>query len=359
MLPARYEQEVCMPIHKLVANQPHDLANPVLGQVLPRPDPAPPPPEPTANSNPLLTGELSDALRLKHVEQGDRLVLRDQHGRLLCVHRRGAGDWGWAYLGDAETYSADIAPLVVRVDLSNSELILSADMDAQNWPLFANGNSSSSEYVFAGWKAWEGYPRLTFKVTVSGNTVVNDQEVPTFTLGIKSGTSRMVLHAQTGNWGWLQLSAFSKVERSEVCRFSLHKLLLPTSKVAALIKETWPNVSLGYKPMTVDHYYEAISDQHARAIWYNSGLSQYNYKPEVFDCDDFAMAYKSQASKDAYDQNALFPYAVGIVYGSNDRRAHAANLFIDQQGRLRLIEPQNRNVSRASEWGYTPFFVIL
>lgn len=348
-----------MPIHKFVANQPHDLTTPIAGQVLPRPDPALPPPAPTSSPSPLAGTELSDALRLKQITADDRLVLRDQHGRLLCVHRRGDGDWGWAYLGDPDLYSADIAPLLVRVDTASHELSVSVELDMQNWTLFANGDSSTGEYVFAGWKAWEGYPRLNFRVSITGNTVVNDQEVPAFTLGMKLGASRMLLNSAMGDWGWLKLSPVKNVSETQLCRFSLHRLLVPISKVAALVKQTWPDVDLVYRQIILDGYYQAISDQHAREIWYNSQLSNYHFKPEVFDCDDFAMAYKSQASKDAYLQNALYPYAVGIVCGENDKRGHAANLFIDQQGRLRLIEPQNRNINRASEWRYKPFFVML
>ncbi|NIF25096.1 hypothetical protein F3J44_01740 [Pantoea sp. Tr-811] len=348
-----------MPIHKLVANQPHDLSTPIIGQVIPAPEPDPPPPEPNLSEKNQAAGELSDALRLKHITEEDRLALRDQHGRWLCVHRRGYGDWGWAYLGDPDTYSADIVPLRVRVDSARNEMVLCAELDVQDWSLFANGDSSKGEYVFAGWKAWESYPHLTFKVAISGNTVVNEQEVPAFTLGVKLGTSRMVLNAPGGSWGWLKLSPVAELPTAQVSRFSLHKLLVPVSKVAALIKETWPAIDLGYRQFAVDRYYEAISDQHARAIWYNSGLASYRFTPEVFDCDDFSLAYKSQASKDAYERRALYPYAVGIVFGSNDRGAHSANLFIDQQGRLRLIEPQNRNIHRASEWNYRPFFVML
>lgn len=346
-----------MPIHKLVPGQPHDPASPLLGQVLPRPEPLDPPPEPDPVTSPPVIADLTDALRLKGMLPTDRMVLRDQHGRVLCLQAR-SGDWGWVYLGDPKRYSADMVPLVVHVDLAAQEIVLAAEKKMVNWSLFANGNTSRETSVFAGFKLWKDYPRLRFKIKRRGTTIVNQRQMSVFTLGWTVGSTHMVLHAPAGDWGWLKLVPERDVPDDAQSRFSLHKLLMPSNKISDLLKATWPNATLGCQ-LSVDDYYEAVSEQQARSIWDNARLKDYGFKPEVFDCDEFAMAYKTQAAKDAYAQNGLYPYSVGIVYGQNAKGAHAANLFVDQWLRLQLIEPQTGAVQRASEWGYTPFHVMI
>lgn len=341
-----------MPIHTL------DLADPTLEQILPRPEPLDPPPQPNTTLPSPIDAVLSDALRFKEAQEHDRMVLRDQHDRVLCIHKSGT-DWGWAYLGALDDYSADIAPLFVQLNTSEHEVVLIADEGLHDWSFFANGKSTEWEYVFAGWKPWHEYPRLRFKARLSGTTIVNEQEVRIFNLGFQQGATRMVLHAAQGAWNWLKVTAEEAVPREQLCRFTLHKLIVPVSKVSALIKQTWPNATLNTAPIASDRYYEAISEQQAKRIWGNAKLLDYRYRPEVFDCDDFAMAYKSQAAKDAYAQTALHPYAVGIVLGRDKAVGHAANLFISQQGHLCVIEPQTGAVQRATEWRFTPEYVIM
>lgn len=345
-----------MPIHKLVPGQPNDANSPLVGQILPRPEPVEPPPEPDTTT-PDFTAELTRALGLKQIKATDRMVLRDQHGRVLCIHAK-SNDWGWVYLGEPERYGAELVPLVVHLDPTSQILSMSAEKKMVGWSFFADGNSTAGDYVFAGFKVWQDYPRLRFRIKRSGTTIVNHRQTFAFTLSCEIGSTRMAVQAPAGKWGWVKLVPESDVSDGDELRFSLHKLSIPFVRVRDLIKATWPNTTLTYQT-SVDSYYEAISAQQAHGIWVESGLKYFKYKPEVFDCDDFALAYKTKAARTAYSENNLYPYSVGIVFGQNEKSAHAANLFIDQWLRLQLLEPQTGAVQRASEWAYTPYHIMF
>lgn len=75
------------------------------------------------------------------------------------------------------------------------------------------------------------------------------------------------------------------------------------------------------------------------------------YRTEVFDCDDFAHCLYSDVRKWIASTDIKSPLAFGYVHGdirkSEDDTTsfpHAVNFFIDQEGKVWLIEPQSDKI---------------
>ncbi len=90
------------------------------------------------------------------------------------------------------------------------------------------------------------------------------------------------------------------------------------------------------------YYLPPLAD--AQEIIQNSGLSRATYMPESFDCDDFALVLKAHFCEAAYrDFQRRPPHCLGLIWGELPH-VHAVNWMINDDGRLRLIEPQTGEV---------------
>lgn len=68
------------------------------------------------------------------------------------------------------------------------------------------------------------------------------------------------------------------------------------------------------------------------------------YRPNVFDCDDFAFLLKADFIKAAYnDEKRKIPYCMGMVHGYLPG-PHAINWLITSDWKLHFIEPQSDSV---------------
>ncbi len=75
-----------------------------------------------------------------------------------------------------------------------------------------------------------------------------------------------------------------------------------------------------------------------------------------FDCDDFAYTLKAHVCEAAYVEGARRrPYCFGILWAA--RPAHALNWMINDDGLLRLVEPQRGAVVPFEN--YTRFYLAL
>jgi hypothetical protein len=50
---------------------------------------------------------------------------------------------------------------------------------------------------------------------------------------------------------------------------------------------------------------------------------------------------------------------VGILFGSNKTGKHAANIFLDENADVKILEPQNGTVIEGKDWEYTPNFMVM
>jgi len=77
----------------------------------------------------------------------------------------------------------------------------------------------------------------------------------------------------------------------------------------------------------------------------------HRYKDEIFDCDDFALTFKSKLAYFAVRRKSHFnnhPIAGGVFWGRTtweSDNAHAANFIVCQDRKIYWIEPQYNNKS--------------
>jgi len=281
-------------------------------------------------------------------------VLKDESGRTLCWNQDSSA-WGWAFVGDYETYGRLVNPIYFSQDpMTGSPLVMVTRNS--NDALFANGKSTNWEWTFWGDSSWDGSrPKLSVKAELTDS--------PTrYRLSYLNGNTVMNLAADAGSWNWLYISS-----SASPARFTIHKFYVDRSKLADLLHATWPSSDFDLRSYKTfgDRFYEAIDDAQATATYRRSGLDNYHYRVEVFDCDDFSYVYKAQASKDAYATVSEFGYAVGVIFGRTSTTGHAVNVFVDPKGRVRILEPQNGTIVPGAEWKnkegekYNPQFVLV
>ena len=91
-----------------------------------------------------------------------------------------------------------------------------------------------------------------------------------------------------------------------------------------------------------EYYSPSLND--AERIIKQSKIDRYDWIRERFDCDDFALVLKSEFALDAYRQTKRrAPYCFGIVWGMLPG-AHAINWMVNDDRKLRFIEPQTDGI---------------
>lgn len=104
-----------------------------------------------------------------------------------------------------------------------------------------------------------------------------------------------------------------------------------------------------------DDEYVCPSLEDALAIIRASKVDRDEYYPGGFDCDDFAYVLKAELCEAAYADGPTRTYCFGIVWCANP--AHALNWMINDDGILRLVEPQTGEVVPLAN--YSQFYLAL
>jgi len=140
----------------------------------------------------------------------------------------------------------------------------------------------------------------------------------------------------------------------------LHIQKLPTQAITKeRFKKEWQSTTT-LNQIYTERNYAYLPTSVAKDIWQKSGLHNYKWTAETFDCDNFSFVYKGAVSKHVYDNKVGSPYALGIVFGTKPNGAgHAVNIFLDKNGDVKILEPQNGTVIDGKDWDYTPYFVLM
>jgi hypothetical protein len=102
-----------------------------------------------------------------------------------------------------------------------------------------------------------------------------------------------------------------------------------------------PNVSI----RLADAHYYTPSVKHAKAIIKGSDANLHDWLSERFDCDDFAISLKRDFAYDAYHKlEYTAGHAFGMLWGPFGEDGHAVNWMINDDMKVRLIEPQSDTV---------------
>jgi hypothetical protein len=92
------------------------------------------------------------------------------------------------------------------------------------------------------------------------------------------------------------------------------------------------------------------------SIIFADTTDQQQYVSEFFDCDNFAIRLfgiiRGNPSTSAY------PF--GLIFVTTETYAHAINIFLDDDGKVWYVEPQNDRIWRANEETvYDPYFCMI
>jgi hypothetical protein len=94
-------------------------------------------------------------------------------------------------------------------------------------------------------------------------------------------------------------------------------------------------------PSDTEYYCPPVDE--ALGIATNSRVDHEKYADGGFDCDDFAYVLKGHFCEAAFVDGARrFPYCFGILWAGQP--SHALNWMINDDGLLRLVEPQRGEV---------------
>ena len=133
-------------------------------------------------------------------------------------------------------------------------------------------------------------------------------------------------------------------------------------EVTDIVNRVFPGIYISFYHS--DYLYASLDFDTLHGIWDDSGLRNYRYIPSKFDCDDFAVCLKAQASKYSYNQSLPDDKGslCGIIWGkrTDDNGkiiVHAFNFTIDPFEKVILFEPQNGQLIAYNVW--TPFFCMV
>jgi hypothetical protein len=91
-----------------------------------------------------------------------------------------------------------------------------------------------------------------------------------------------------------------------------------------------------------EYYCSPLAD--AQSIIEASTVDRYTWIKERFDCDDFAIILKAHFAEASYsDGQRRSPHCCGIVWGKLPF-SHAINWMVNDDLKLRFIEPQNDQI---------------
>ncbi|KMJ43444.1 hypothetical protein AB204_19670 [Xenorhabdus khoisanae] len=97
--------------------------------------------------------------------------------------------------------------------------------------------------------------------------------------------------------------------------------------------------------------YEAVNDRIINDIYKESELIKYTFRNDSFTSEDFCYAYKSEASKHAYNKGLMHGYAIGIIYFTKyDNAICAVNVFIDALLNIYIFDPEFNFIKEYKYW---------
>jgi len=310
-----------------------------------------------------ITPRLSAPIPLDQIIPGETYLMIDQHGRILMPNDTD-GSWNYAFFshykdnsGWAFGISFDANPNSEATKVTLGPIKVREPAPAKKY-LHLNTNATSWNWAFWGTSAWDNYAVLEVQAETVGQPNENR-----FKLYYRNGSTDMYLCADGGD---NSNYAYTGNNTYPVLTLTVHKYFLSWDDLKKLFQATWPNAQIDQNTFkSTDPHYQLVDRSKVEQIYGAAGLNANMYIQKIFDSDDFAFVMKAQASKQAYsDSNAgntmpTHAYAIGIIVGEQGDGIHAANVFIDIAGNVRILEPQNGVITWGVDWPYKPIFIIF
>lgn len=141
------------------------------------------------------------------------------------------------------------------------------------------------------------------------------------------------------------------------------KQTFTSQQVTEILQKSLPKLNALH---VCDTDYYTYGTESLKTFLSSDNTNDIKYVPEGFDCDDFAKVLLGREKLWAYplSQTVQRASTFGMVTGDirkmetdTEKRLHAVNCFIDEEGVLWLVEPQNDSIYRPTS--NSTFFMCL
>lgn len=103
-----------------------------------------------------------------------------------------------------------------------------------------------------------------------------------------------------------------------------------------------------------DMLYKTTSKEEIERFLAEDDTNYYKYVSEFFDCDDFSYRLHGQLSVPGWSDLAFGIFWTGLPNGGG----HALNIFIDNEDKVWIVEPQNDKVYELPD-DWEPWLVVM
>ena len=138
------------------------------------------------------------------------------------------------------------------------------------------------------------------------------------------------------------------------------KIYIKAKEVRRIVTEQiGPKMAKSFQLYTADSEYFCTPEKDAQQIIAESSLDRKRWVSERFDCDDFALVLKAHFAEAAYvDGSRRAAHCFGIVWG-NLPGPHAINWMINDDMKLRFVEPQNDDIFSPRDTDRDIYFMLV
>ncbi|MCB1744158.1 MAG: lectin MOA-related protein [Gammaproteobacteria bacterium] len=294
------------------------------------------------------------------IQRNQPYALRDRNKRWLMVQDGLSGDAQYAFLGGLEQFSTNLFPITVEPTVGRHVAFRLSNKSASGavWYLRVN-NPGTSNILLA---AWGPDTEKTPKASMTLIPIPPEKRRYAVACMNPENNEPMVLtNYDDANPPYAAFQNSKPLPTGKDLTFDFFPVFLNNKSLKDLIKAEWPSAQVDPKlQLYEDDYYFGVSSQRATQVYEASGLANYRFRDNVFDCDDYCYVYKGQLSKDAYSRNLPMGYAAGLVFGRvPNADAHACILFFDPEWNVQILEPQDGKIFRGRDWFYQPYFILM
>ncbi|KMJ46968.1 hypothetical protein AB204_00265 [Xenorhabdus khoisanae] len=281
-------------------------------------------------------------------------LIIDDHKRTLCIDDI-EYDKKRAYMGSEQYYYAIIILKLRTLKTPGNPMRVAGLYQGKRFFMYAYDTSEETTKIC--WDTPNSSPEDK-RISLKKEYVKTEDGMRKYRLIWNNQGTEMFLyshaHDKSKQWAWLTAS------NKKYSLFTLHPHFIKARLIKTLLKKTWPKIQFNLANLrTVDTFYRLVSDEKAKDIYKKSGLENFTYKKQVFDCDDFSLVYKAQACKEAYSDKEIYGYAIGIILGNTKKTAHATNIYITPELKVKIIEPQTGEITDAKDWEYKPNYILI
>jgi hypothetical protein len=132
--------------------------------------------------------------------------------------------------------------------------------------------------------------------------------------------------------------------------------VLPGNRLLGKLLKTWPTLNPGRLWKADAKYIMPTKGELEKAI-FKSPVPNYEYIPEIEDCDDFALLLQADIIRKRYKdykagkihKEQQYPWTFGQIWYQSPEGTHAINLCVTCDKGVLLIEPQGGKIRKPNK----------